>query len=148
MHRKMQIFATRRALRTLMGFPEAVESIRNDLTRRASATADPVAVLQEEDPLELSQPVLEALSKTPPPGTENAVYYLTVGSKNQNPRSAFLDGETSLVVAGPWALFGYSDFIFLLADTTWVETEAELTKLLPVEAEKARAFARKLRMVL
>jgi hypothetical protein len=148
MHRKMQIFATRRALRTLMDFPEAVESIRRDLTGRARATADPVSVLQQEDPLELSRPVLEALSKTPPPGTENAVYYLTVGSKNQNPRSAFLDGETSLVVAGPWALFGYSDFIFLLADTTWVESEAELTKLLPVEAEKARAFARKLRMVL
>lgn len=51
-------------------------------------------------------------------------------------------------MAGPWALFGYSDFIFLLADTTWVETEAELTKLMPVEAEKARAFARKIRMVL
>ena len=131
-----------------MDFPEAVESIRNDLTGRARATADPVSVFQQEDPLELGQPVLEALSKSPPPGTENAVYYLTVGSKNQNPRSAFLDGETSLVVAGPWALFGYSDFILLMADTTWVETEAELTKLLPVEAEKARAFARKLRMVL
>jgi hypothetical protein len=35
-----------------------------------------------------------------------------------------------------------------MADTTWVETEAELTKLLPVEAEKAREFARRIRMVL
>jgi hypothetical protein len=36
----------------------------------------------------------------------------------------FLDGETSFVVAGPWALFSYSDFVFLMAATTWVENES------------------------
>jgi hypothetical protein len=82
------------------------------------------------------------LQKTPPPGTENSIYYLTVGSKNQNPRSAFLDGETSLVVAGPWALFGYSDFILLTAATTWVENAAELKELIPVDKEKARRRGR------
>ncbi len=29
-----------------------------------------------------------------------------------------------------------------MAATTWVETEAELTKLIPVEAEKARKIGR------
>jgi hypothetical protein len=65
-----------------------------------------------------------------------------VGSKNQNPRSAFLDGETSFVVAGPWALFGYSDFILLTAATTWVENAAELKELIPVDKEKARRRGR------
>jgi hypothetical protein len=50
----------------------------------------------------------------------------------QNPRSAFLDGETSLVGAGPRALFGYSDFIFLMTDTTWVETEVAQAAVLAV----------------
>jgi hypothetical protein len=148
MHRKMQLFATRGALKALMEFPAAVATIRQDLADRASATADPGSVLEQESPLELPRPVLEGLAKSPPPGTEKAVYYLTVGSKNQNPRSAFLDGETSLVVAGPWSLFGYSDFILLLADTTWVDTEAELTKLLPAGEEKYRRLGRLLRMVL
>ena len=73
---------------------------------------------------------------------------LTVGSRNQDPRSAFLDGETSFVVAGPWSLVGYSDFMLLMAATTWVENEAELTKLIPVEEEKARKIGRLIGKVL
>ncbi len=41
-------------------------------------------------------------------------------------------------MAGPWSLVAYSDFLLLMAATTWVENEAELTKLIPVEEEKAR----------
>jgi len=51
-------------------------------------------------------------------------------------------------VAGPWALFGYSDFIFLMAATTWVDNEAQLTKLIPIEEEKARKIGRLIRKVL
>ena len=79
---------------------------------------------------------------------EKAVFYLTVGSKNQDPRSAFLDGETAFVVAGPWSLVGYSDFLLLMSATTWVENEAELTKLIPVEEEKARKIGRRIGKVL
>lgn len=63
-------------------------------------------------------------------------------------RSAFLDGETAFVVAGPWALVGYSDFLLLVSATTWVENEAELTRLIPVEEEKARKMGRLIRKVL
>ena len=84
----------------------------------------------------------------PLPGAQSAVYYLTVGSKNQDPRSAFLDGETSYAVAGPWSLVAYSDFLLLMAATTWVESEPELTKLIPVEEEKARKIGRLIGKVL
>jgi hypothetical protein len=148
MHRKTQLFATRRALRAIMPFPQAADSLRAQLAARARATADPASVFGQEDPLDMGRPLLDGLERTPPAGAENAVYYLTVGSKNQDPRSAFLDGETSLVVSGPYALASYSDFLFLMAATTWVETEAELTKLIPVEEEKARKIGRLISKVL
>ncbi len=62
--------------------------------------------------------------------------------RNQNPRSAHLDGEISFIVSGPWSFFGYSDFMFLMAATTWVEDEAELTELLPAEDEGSRRLGR------
>jgi phosphatidylserine/phosphatidylglycerophosphate/cardiolipin synthase-like enzyme len=148
MHRKTQLFGTRRALRVLASYPQAATSLRSQLTARAKATADPTAIFKQEDPLEVGRPLLDAITGKAPAGAENAVYYVTVGSKNQDPRSAFLDGETSFIVAGPYALAYYSDFIFLMGATTWVQDEAELTKLIPVEEEKARKMGRLIRKVI
>jgi hypothetical protein len=148
MHRKSQLFATRGALRAYADLPEVRESLRDQLGARAKATANPVSIFEQEDPLDTPRPVLERMTKEPLPGTESAVYYLTVGSKNQDPRSAFLDGETSFAVAGSWSLVAYSDFLLLMAATSWVETEAELTKLIPVEEEKARKIGRLIGKVL
>jgi hypothetical protein len=148
MHRKTQLFVTRQALRGYADVPEVVESLRGQLGARARVTANPISVFEQESPLETERPILERMRKEPLPGMEKAVFYLTVGSKNQDPRSAFLDGETAFVVAGPWSLVGYSDFMLLMAATTWVENEAELTKLIPVEEEKARKIGRLIRKVL
>ncbi len=148
MHRKTQLFLTREALRAYADLPEVRDSLRDQLGARAKATANPVSIFEQEDPLDTPRPVLERMRHEPLPGTERAVYYLTVGSKNQDPRSAFLDGETSFVVAGPWSLVAYSDFLLLMAATTWVESEAELTKLIPVEEEKARKIGRLIGKVL
>jgi len=148
MHRKTQLFATRGALRAYAGLAEVEESLRGQLGARAKATADPASIFGQEDALDTPRPVLERMRQEPLPGTGSAVYYLTVGSKNQDPRSAFLDGETSYAVAGPWSLVAYSDFLLLMAATTWVENEAELTKLIPVEEEKARKIGRLIGKVL
>jgi hypothetical protein len=43
---------------------------------------------------------------------------------------------------------GYKDLVLLMAATTWVENEAELTKLIPVQEEKARKIGRLIRKVL
>jgi hypothetical protein len=148
MHRKTQLFVTRAALRAYTDVPEVVESLRDQLGARARVTADPTAVFGEEKALATERPILERMRREPLAGMEKAVFYLTVGSKNQDPRSAFLDGETSFVVAGPWSLVGYSDFILLLAATTWVENETELTKLIPVDEEKPRKIGRLISKVL
>jgi len=77
-----------------------------------------------------------------PEGARDGLFYYTVGSKNQNPRSAHLDGETSFLVSGPWSFFGYSDFLFLMAATTWVDDAGELTEHLPVTGESSRRLGR------
>jgi hypothetical protein len=148
MHRKTQLFVTRDALRRYADVPEVVQSLRQQLSARARVTASPTSVFEAESPLETPRPIIEGLRTQPPPGFEKAVFYYTVGSKNQDPRGAFLDGENSYVVAGPWSLVGYSDFLLLMAATTWVESEAELTRLIPVEEERARKIGRLISKVL
>jgi hypothetical protein len=148
MHRKTQLFVTRQALRQYADVPEIVASLRDQLGARARVTASPVSVFEQESPLETPRPIIERMRREPAPGADKAVFYYTVGSKNQDPRSAFLDGETSFVVAGPWSLVGYSDFILMMAATSWVDSEAELTKLIPVEEEKARKIGRLIGKVL
>ena len=142
MHRKTQLFATRKALRALADHPLALESLRHQLDARAEVTADPDSVLDEKTPLGSRNELLRLARDEPPPGTDGALYYYTAGSKNQDPRSAFLDGETEYVVAGPSALWLYSDFMFLMAATTWVEDRAEIDELVPVTDEKDRHLGR------
>jgi hypothetical protein len=82
------------------------------------------------------------MAREPSTRSKDAVYYFTVGSKNQDQRSAFLDGETEYIVAGASALWLYSDFMYLMADTHWVETEAEIDELVPVTGETDRHLGR------
>jgi len=147
-HRKTQLFATRRGLRALVDMPELREQLPLLVRRHAAGTADPRALLDESTPLGPSGPVLTELKTDPPPGAREALYYLTVGSKNQDFRSAFLDGETAYVVAGPWALTYYPDFLFLMANTEWIEKQEELEDLITVEDTKSRTLGRWIRKVL
>ena len=148
MHRKTQLFATRKALRALADHPLALESLERQLDARAEATAHPRSVLEEQTPLGSRNEILRLARDQPPPGAEGALYYYTAGSKNQDSRSAFLDGETEYVVAGPSALWLYSDFMFLMAATTWVESLEEIDVLVPVTGERDRSLGRLIQKLL
>ena len=88
------------------------------------------------------------VERRPPERSRDAIYYFTAGSKNQNPRSSALDGETSHVIAGPWTLSQHSDFLFLLGATTWLEDERQLAELIPWGREKARKLGRFVRKLI
>ncbi len=148
MHRKTQLFATRGALRALADDPRALESLKRQLDARAEATAEPDSVLEEKTPLGSKNVFLQMARDEPPAGARDAVYYYTAGSKNQDPRSAFLDGETEYVVSGPSALWLYSDFMFLMAATTWVESLEQIDELIPVTEEKDRHIGRLIQKLL
>jgi hypothetical protein len=60
---------------------------------------------------------------------------------NADNRGCYLDGEVLFALAGPWALSGYGDFVFLAGSTTWIETQEELNRLLPPYSERQRRRA-------
>jgi hypothetical protein len=107
-----------------------------ELIRTAAAgTSDPQSLLDAATPLGPAGPVLTRLATDPPTGARDALYFLTVGSKNQDPRGAFLDGELSYVVAGLWSLAYYPDFLVLMANTEWIEKQEQFEELITVEAQ-------------
>lgn len=148
MHRKTQFFAGRRALRALSEEPWALEALRRQVRARADATADPEGLLAGQNPLGWSLDIMGWVERRPPELSRDALYYFIAGSKNQDPRSAALDGETTYLVAGPWSLVQWSDFLFLLGATTWLEDERQLAELIPWGREKARKLGRLVRKLL
>jgi hypothetical protein len=142
LHRKTQLFATRHALRAIADQPDILDLLKRQIQLEARETRDAGAVLEDTGPFPIDTVTREALEGQPPPAAHDGIYYYTVGSKNQNPRSALLDGETTFIVSGPWSFFGYSDFLFLMAATTWVESVEELTELLPATDEGSRKLGR------
>jgi hypothetical protein len=147
-HRKTQLFATREALRALADMPSVHKRLPELLRAAAAGTSDPRTILDESSPLGPAGPVLTLLKNDPPPGARDAIYYLTVGSKNQDFRSAFLDGETEYFVAGLWALVYYPDFLYLMANTDWIEKQEQFEELITVEDAKSRKLGRWIRKVL
>ena len=147
-HRKTQLFATRRALRAIADMPVLQERLPELIRTAAAGTSDPQSLLDAATPLGPAGPVLTRLATDPPTGARDALYFLTVGSKNQDPRGAFLDGELSYVVAGLWSLAYYPDFLVLMANTEWIEKQEQFEELITVEDSGARKLGRKIRKVL
>jgi phosphatidylserine/phosphatidylglycerophosphate/cardiolipin synthase-like enzyme len=59
------------------------------------------------------------------------VFYLAVGSFNQNYRSMLMDGEVLFLVSGPDASMAFLDFVGMVYVVTWVDTVEELEEVLP-----------------
>jgi hypothetical protein len=147
-HRKTQLFATHRALRAIADMPLLQQRLPDLIRLMAAETSDPESLLDAGTPLAPSGPVLTRLANDPPDGARDGLYFLTVGSKNQDPRGAYLDGELSHVVAGLWALVEYPDFLYLMANTEWIEEQEQFEELITVEESGARKFGRAIRKVL
>jgi len=62
---------------------------------------------------------------------EHTIYYLIVGSANQDYRSMVLDGEASVLLSGRAAVVGVVDFALLASLSVWVDDLAVLDDLLP-----------------
>ena len=72
-------------------------------------------------------------------------FYFSLGTQNQDLRGEVLDGETTIVVSGFTAAAGLVDLYFLMARSTWIETEAELARDLPPSKRWMRRLARLIR---
>jgi len=150
LHMKAQFFASKEALETLIPLPGWERLIYDYSMIRAEQSArkeDGLGVkemrpLLTEPAMELTQQLRETLS---PEVAEKFMFYLTVGSQNQNLRSAIMDGEVTVLVARKEAMSAYLDLVEVLMSTTWVDTEEQLEELLPHHSGRTRWFGRVLR---
>lgn len=148
MHRKTQLFAGRRALQALTQAAWARDELRLQVTARAEATRDPDGLRDGQGPLREGIALVQRIERLPPEDSRDALYYFSAGSKNQDPRGAALDGETTYLVAGPWSFYLYSDFLLLMAATTWIDDERQIAELIPWGKEKARKLGRLVRKLI
>jgi hypothetical protein len=70
------------------------------------------------------------------------MYYLSIGSQNQDYRGTIMDGEVAAVISGYYSLIGVIDLFFMSATTTWVDNLEELDELLPPESGWRRWLGR------
>jgi len=76
------------------------------------------------------------------------VFYLLLGSHNQNYRSMVMDGEAGFLVSGTSINAGMIDLVSLTGQCTWVESEAELDRFYPTHGWLKLHLARWLRLLL
>jgi hypothetical protein len=79
---------------------------------------------------------------------ERVIYYLLVGSANEDYRSMFMDGEASVLLSGWFGVVSLLDFTLLLNLSVWVDDLELLDTLLPPPSGVQRRLARQLRPML
>jgi hypothetical protein len=150
LHMKAQFFASKEALETLIPLPGWEALIRDYALIRAEQRSRKEGGLGVKDlrPLlsESSMALLEQWRDAVTPEVEEKImFYLTVGSQNQNYRSTIMDGEVTVLVAKLRAMSAYLDLAGIMMLTTWVDSEDQLEELLPHKSGKMRWFGRYLR---
>ena len=76
------------------------------------------------------------------------IYYLLVGSANEDYRSMFMDGEASVLLSGWFGVVGLLDFTLLVNLSVWVDDLDLLDALLPPPSGIQRRVARQVRPML
>jgi hypothetical protein len=135
LHFKAQFFGSFQALSSLLEIDGWGRLIREDVLAKAKALESDTYVgvkdLGSQIREDRQKIVEEWYSSLTPEQHEKMIFYLTVGSHNQDYRSKIQDGEVIYVVSHLNSLIGYLDFIGLIGRTTWVETIEEMEELLP-----------------
>ncbi len=129
LHRKTQLLAMRPVIQEI-GRELDVDLVRQGLIARAEGAA-----LPDSQPLAArvgaAYPFVSRVALLPDSLRDQSVFFSMVGSMNKDPRSMLLDGETLHIVAGPWSMVHYPDFMLLLGRTTWLQDQQQVDDLIP-----------------
>jgi hypothetical protein len=142
LHMKTQFFASEKAMEILSlkewgpvlkrYFEERVKQTTGYALESEGITPEILGEREDED----NPNVIEAFEQTLSPEEKDAaMFFLTVGSHNQDRRSMFLDGEVLVGVAGYDSLIAMMDMVFLLHASVWPKDFAEFCKYLPPTAD-------------
>jgi phosphatidylserine/phosphatidylglycerophosphate/cardiolipin synthase-like enzyme len=129
LHLKSNFFASRDGWDSLVTRPEVATAIWIYAGQLLSG-GDP-RTASEQLSLASQELVERFLAGRSATERERAVYYLMVGSANQDYRSMFLDGEATVLLSGRAAVVGLVDFALLACLTVWVDDLQTLDDLLP-----------------
>jgi hypothetical protein len=151
LHRKTQLIAPADVLEGLArtpAFAEVLDGILSGLSEGLTRPSESGPIVQQARAR--SHLALVRLHDELPltvRDRDGPTYFLT-GSINKNVRSLALDGEALAVVAGPWALQAYVDFLLFSGGVHWVEGIDDVERLLPPYSSLRRWIGRLLHRVL
>jgi hypothetical protein len=140
LHLKANFFASGDGWDSLVTRPEVGKAVEM-YVRQLVSNADP-RTASEQLSLASQQLVEGYLAGRSGAERRRATYYLLVGSANEDNRSAFLDGEASVLLSGRAAVVGLVDFALLASLSVWVDDLDLLDDLLPPRSLPSRLVAR------
>ncbi|MEJ2504222.1 MAG: hypothetical protein P8177_13075 [Gemmatimonadota bacterium] len=136
LHMKAHFFATGEAWDPLVAVPESRAHLLAYLRERAAdlgREGEDRDLRRLQEALRPSRDAATAawLDRVTPEQLERYAWLLVIGSHNQNYRSAILDGEVVVAVAGPDATISLPDFTVVVGLSEWVEDPDELEAHFP-----------------
>jgi hypothetical protein len=138
LHQKTLLIARPGAIAALIGQPGWDQALAHAMRTQSAETARFADQLGYVTPdidtaaVRSADAMLLGYEMALAPDERKAVsFYFAVGSQNHDPRGIMSDGESSLIVSGFDAAMGLVDLYYLMARTTWVETPADVDRLVP-----------------
>jgi hypothetical protein len=150
LHLKANFFASQEGWDSLIVRPELkqiLEAYLAQLVRTdprqydARAAADALAVASQR----LASVFRTTLS---PAQREHVMYYLLIGSANEDYRSMLMDGEASVLLSGWSGVVGLIDFSLIVNLSVWIDDLEMLDALIPPPTALQRTLARRVRFAL
>lgn len=150
LHLKANWFSSREAWDSLVTRPEMKDVLEAYIGQLVGPQRATLGAREASEALtEASRRLADAFERTiPPRGRDRIIYYLIVGSPNQDYRSMFLDGEAAVLMSGWSTVFSLIDFGLIINLSVWVDDLALLDALLPPPTAFQRKLARWGRAVL
>jgi hypothetical protein len=152
LHLKAQFFVSKSGI-NLFALDEWSPVIHKMIMNRVGQIQDPQnhenAVSSEfiktdQDALRLTEAFNALSTNLPEAERGKEIYFLTVGSHNQDRRSMMIDAEVLAAVGGHQSLIAAMDFLFLLGTATWIDAPEEVDKYFP----KASSLIKKISKII
>jgi len=150
LHLKANFFASREGWDSLLARPEMAQVLEAYLRQLLRTDPEGSDVRQSAAALAAaSEHLVSAFrSSLSPADRERLVYFLLIGSANEDYRSMLMDGEASVLLSGWSGVVGLIDLSVIVSLSVWIDDLEMLDALLPPPTPFQRGVARRVRPAL
>jgi len=150
LHLKANFFASREGWDSLLARPEVAQVLEAYVGQLLRTDPERSDVRQSAAALAAaSEHLVSAFRSSLSPGDrERLVYFLLIGSANEDYRSMIMDGEASVLLSGWSGVVGLIDFSLIVNLSVWIDDLEMLDALLPPPSPFQRGVARRIRPAL